>query len=90
VADGKVSDKATWDKASEGIHCGTVRGAVAGAKEWPEGRLDEVTVEWASQPKFLADGTVESDSEEPGIPPVKVTTRYVWQEPAPKLPPSKT
>lgn len=85
-----VSDKADWDKASEGIHRGTVKGAVEGAKEWPEGRLDSCVIVWGSRPKFLklpnGDVDVLTDSDEPNVPPVSVTTRYVYQEPAPKLP----
>lgn len=86
-----ISDKADWQKAAEGIHRGTLLGAAAGAAAWPEGRLDEVTITWGSRPKFLklANGDVDvlTDSDEPDIPPVTVTTRYVWQEPPPKLPP---
>lgn len=82
----RAGDKTAWDKASEGIHRGTMKGAVLGAQEWPDGRLDSVEIVWGSRPKYLPDGTVETDSDEPNVPPVTVTTRYVWQEPPPKLP----
>jgi hypothetical protein len=90
VAD-DVSDKADWALAAEAILRGTMRGAAAGAAEWPEGRLDSCEIVWSSRPKYLKreDGTVDvlSDSDEPNVGPATVTTRYVWEPPPPKLPP---
>jgi len=73
----KPSDKAPWKQAAQGLFEATLAGALAGETAFPQMELDELVVDWAARPKFLEDGTVLADTDEPKVQPF--TTHAVYK-----------